>query len=59
MSLLNAGLETLVLSFEVESLLLIEVAVADDGAEGEDGFCSVQAPPAAADVEAVGNDSLN
>jgi hypothetical protein len=44
LSLLNAGVESLVLAFEVESPVLLEVAVADDGAQGEDGFGAVQAP---------------
>jgi hypothetical protein len=59
LSLLGAGVEALVLAGEVEAPVLVEVAVADDGAEGEDGFGAVQAPSGAADVEAVGDDSLN
>jgi len=59
LSLLNAGVEALVLAFEVESPVFLEVAVADGGAEGEDGFSAVQAPSGAADVEAVADDSLN
>ena len=59
MALLGAGVEALVLEGEVEVPVLLEVAVADHGAEGEDGFGAVQAPSRAADVEAVGDDSLN
>jgi len=44
---------------EVEWPVFLEVAVADHGAEGEDGFGAVQAPSGPADVEAVGDDSLN
>ena len=43
MALLGAGVEALVLAGEVESPVLLQVAVGDDGAEGEDGFGSVQA----------------
>jgi hypothetical protein len=45
-----------VLAGEVVAPVLFEVAVADDGAEGEDGFGSVQASSRAADVEAVGDE---
>jgi len=44
---------------EVVAPVLFEVAVADHGTEGEDGFGAVQAPSGPADVEAVGDDSLN
>jgi hypothetical protein len=44
-----------VLAFEVETPVFVEVAVADDRAEGEDGFGSVQAPPGPSDGEAVGD----
>jgi hypothetical protein len=44
-----------VLLGEVEVPVLVEVAVADDGAQGEDCLCSVEAPSGAADVEAVGD----
>ena len=54
MSLFNAGIEPLVLAFEVELPVLLEVAVADDGSEGEDGLGAVQAPPGSSDVETVG-----
>ena len=56
MSLLNAGVEPLVLAFEVESPVFLEVAVADDCAEGKDGFGAVLAPSGASDVEAVGDE---
>ena len=59
MSLVNAGIEPLVLAFEVESPVLLEVAVADDRSEGEDGLGAVQAPSRASQIEAVGYDSLN
>jgi len=54
LSLLNAGIEPLVLAFEVELPVLLEVAVADDGSEGEDCLGAVQAPPGSSDVETVG-----
>src|SRR6202034_4283507 len=56
LSLLDAGVEALVLAFEVESPVLLEVAVADSGAEGEDGFGAIQAPSGAADVETVADE---
>jgi hypothetical protein len=59
LSLLNAGVEPLVLAFEVVVPVLLEVAVADDCAQGEDGFGAVQSPSRASYVEAVGDDSLN
>ena len=40
----------LVLAGEVEAPVLLEVAVADHGAQGEDGFGAVQAPSGSADV---------
>jgi len=55
LSLLNAGVEPLVLASKVEPPVLFEVSVADDGAEGEDRFGSVQAPSRASYVEAVGD----
>lgn len=39
----------------VEDPILQEVAVADEGTEGEYGFCAGDAPSAAGDVEAVGH----
>ena len=54
MSLVNAGVEPLVLAFEVESPVLFEVAVADDCAKGEDCLGAVQAPSGPADRETVG-----
>jgi hypothetical protein len=48
-----------VLAGEVEAPVFIEVAVADDGAEGEDGLGAVQSPSGPCYVEAVGDDSLN
>jgi hypothetical protein len=45
-----------VLAGEVEAPVPFEVAVADHGAEGEDGFGAVQAPSGPADVEAVGDE---
>ena len=44
------------LAGEVVAPVLLEVAVADHGAEGEDGFGAVQAPSGPADVEAVGDE---
>jgi hypothetical protein len=45
-----------VLAGEVVAPVLFEVAVADHGAEGEDGFGAVQAPSGPSDVEAVGDE---
>jgi hypothetical protein len=56
LALFDAGVEPLVLAFEVEWPVLLEVAVADDRAEGEDGLGAVQAPSGTADVEAVGDE---
>jgi hypothetical protein len=42
-----------VLAGEVVAPVFLEVAVADHGAQGEDGFGAVQAPPCSADVEPV------
>jgi hypothetical protein len=36
-----AGVEPLVFAGEVEAPVFVEVAVADDGAQGEDGFGAV------------------
>jgi hypothetical protein len=36
-----AGVEPLVLAGQVEAPVVVEVAVADDGAQGEDGFGAV------------------
>jgi hypothetical protein len=55
LSLHGAGVEPLVLAGEVEAPVLGEVAVADDRAEGEDGFGAVQAPSGSSYVEAVGD----
>jgi len=55
LSLLGAGVEALVFAGEVEAPVLLEVAVADHGAEGEDGFGAVQAPSRASDAETVGD----
>jgi hypothetical protein len=54
LSLVNAGIESLVLALEVESPVLLEVAVADDRSQGEDGLGAVQAPSRASQIEAVG-----
>jgi hypothetical protein len=43
-----------VLALEVESPVLLEVAVADDRSQGEDGLGAVQAPPRASQIEAIG-----
>jgi hypothetical protein len=48
-----------VLAGEVKAPVFVEVAVADDRAQGEDGFGAVQAPSGSSYVEAVGDDSLN
>jgi hypothetical protein len=45
-----------VLAGEVEAPVLLEVAVGDDRAEGEDGFGAVEAPSGPSDVEAVGDE---
>lgn len=47
---------SLVLAGEVVLPVVVEVAVGDEGAEGEDGFGAVEAPSGASDVEAVGDD---
>jgi hypothetical protein len=39
-----AGVEPLVYAGEVEAPVVVEVAVADDGAQGEDGFRAGEAP---------------
>jgi hypothetical protein len=39
-----AGVEPLVFAGEVEAPVVVEVAVADDGAQGEDGFGAGEAP---------------
>jgi hypothetical protein len=54
LSLRGAGVEPLVLTGEVEAPVFLEVAVADDRAQGEDGFGAVQAPSGPSYVEAVG-----
>jgi hypothetical protein len=56
LSLRSTWVEPLVFAGEVESPVLLEVAVADGGAEGEDGFGAVQAPSGSANGEAVGDD---
>lgn len=43
----------LVFTGEVEAPIVGEVAVADDGAELEDGFGALQSPPGAGGVHAV------
>ena len=59
LSLAGAGVESLVLAGEVEPPVLLEVPVRDYGPQGENRLRAVQAPPGAAQVEAVGYDSLN
>jgi hypothetical protein len=54
-ALRGAGVEPLVLAGEVEAPVLPEVAVADDRAQGEDGFGAVQAPSGPSYIEAVGD----
>jgi hypothetical protein len=39
----------------MEAPVVLEVAVADDRAQGEDGFGAVQAPSRSADIETVGD----
>ena len=51
--------DALLLLGEVPGPVLVEVAVAEHGAELEDGFGSVEAPAGAGDVHAVFDDSLN
>jgi len=53
LALRRAGVEPLVFTGEVEAPVFLEVAVADDCAQGEDGFGAVQAPSCTADVEPV------
>jgi hypothetical protein len=54
LSLVDAEVEALVLAFEVESPVLLEVAVADDCPQGENGLGAVQAPSRASQIEEVG-----
>jgi hypothetical protein len=54
--LLNTGVESLLLSFEVETPVLLEVAVCDHCSKGEDRLGAVQAPSRASYVEAVGDE---
>lgn len=53
--LVGPGVEAFALSVGVEGPVLREVAVADEGPEGQDGFGSGDASPAASDVEPVGH----
>ena len=46
-------MDAFVFSAQVETPVLAEVAVADQGAELEDGFGAVQSPPGPCDVHAV------
>jgi hypothetical protein len=55
--LYGAGIEPLVLAGKMEAPVLLEVAVADDRAEGEDGFGTAQAPSGPSYIEAVGGDA--
>ena len=52
----GAWVEALVLLGEVEVPVLVEVAVADDSSQREDGLGAVEAPSGASYVEAVGDD---
>ena len=54
--LVSCGVEALVLPGEVERPGLGEVAVADDGAEGQDGFGPGETPSTAGDVESGGDE---
>jgi hypothetical protein len=54
MSLVNAGVEPLVLAFEMEAPVLVEVPVPDHRSEGENCLGSVHASSRAAQREAVG-----
>lgn len=51
--LVGLGVEAFTFSVGVEDPVLREVAVADEGPEGEDGFGSRDGPPAAGDIEPV------
>ena len=47
------GVEPLVLAGQVVAPVVVEVAVADDGAQGEDGLGALESPACSGDVEAV------
>lgn len=49
----GAFVEPVVFLGEVVAPVVVEVAVADQGAQGEDGFGAVQSPAGSGDVEAV------
>ena len=49
----RAGVEPLVLLGQVVAPVVVEVAVAEDGAQGEDGFGAVESPACSGDVEPV------
>jgi hypothetical protein len=49
----RAGVEPLVLAGQVVAPVVVEVAVADDGAQGEDGLGALESPACSGDVEAV------
>jgi len=51
-----AGVEPLVFAGEVEAPVVVEVAVTDDGAQGEDAFGAGEAPPRSGDAESVTDD---
>jgi hypothetical protein len=53
LALRRARAEPLVLAGQVKAPVFLEVAVADHGAQGEDGLGAVQAPSCSADVEPV------
>jgi hypothetical protein len=53
--LLNAGVEPLMLALKVKSPVLLEVAVADHRAQGQDRFGPIQAPSRSSYVETVGD----
>jgi hypothetical protein len=48
-----AWVEPLVFAGEVKAPVLVEVAVADHGAKGEDGFGALESPAGSGDVEPV------
>jgi hypothetical protein len=58
LALLDAGVEPVVLAFRVEAPVLLEVAVADDRAQGQDRLGCVQCPINPLLIQAVFNKAL-
>jgi hypothetical protein len=59
LGLRRAGVEPLVCAGEAEAPVLVEVAFADHGTQGEDGFGAVQAPACSGDIGPIADHSLN